>query len=153
MTIESKWLDHWFGSYGILKSLAQPRALSGRIQTRRAFTFTLSANNLRPVKCSPRLEAPGLRARLREALQNSITSKSINLVQICDIDCQSNMEWPIYNMLKFSKSTTKPPISKRLSIIQSDIFWFSEIPFLRVSFNFWRGQLWQFSLNRWRLCL
>ena len=32
------------------------------------FTFTFSANNLGPVKRSPRVEAPGLRARPREAL-------------------------------------------------------------------------------------
>ena len=49
MTIESKWLDHWFGSYGILKS---PKSKGKR---------------------SPRVEAPGL----REALQNPITSESM----------------------------------------------------------------------------
>ena len=43
----------------------------------RAFTFTFRANNLRPVKRPPRVEAPGLRARQREALKNSTTSESM----------------------------------------------------------------------------
>ena len=30
MTIVSKWLDHWFGSYGILKSLARNSGASAR---------------------------------------------------------------------------------------------------------------------------
>ena len=69
--------DDWIKMAGSLIwklwNFEEPRAQSGRFNTRRAFTFTFSANNLRPVKRSPRVETPGLRSRLREALQNSIT--------------------------------------------------------------------------------
>ena len=37
-----------------LWNFEEPRAQSGHFHTRRAFTFTLSANKLRPVKRSPR---------------------------------------------------------------------------------------------------
>ena len=73
----SKWLLEWllkiprallvFGNNLHRVMLPVPRARSGRFLARRAFTFTFSANNLRPVKRSPRLEASGLRARPCEA--------------------------------------------------------------------------------------